>query len=115
MKDAILHYFAKKYVVEIADPASAKAFQLFVDELRSALAVNIPSATPDADGAGAAVPLGVDLADLDFLDKYETSSGTTWCWRRGDRASQEFSSEEEALEAWRSARLEWSDLSDFAE
>jgi hypothetical protein len=43
------------------------------------------------------------------LDHYEAELGTTvWCWKRGIYSSQEFSSEDEALDAWRNDELEFS-------
>lgn len=53
-----------------------------------------------------------------FLDHYDgADSLPVWCWKNEDssEASQEFSSEEEALAAWRNDVLEWSHLSDLGQ
>ena len=52
---------------------------------------------------------------LVFLDHYEgVDMQTVWCWKKDVtfEASQEFSSEEEALTAWRNDELIWSRLGD---
>lgn len=52
-----------------------------------------------------------------FLDFYDVEGGlrTKWSWKDRDtnESSQEFDSEEEALEAMRQERLEWSRIEDF--
>ena len=53
-----------------------------------------------------------------FLDYYEDGDmETVWCWKNDAtaEASQEFSSEEEALAAWRNDELIWSALSVLGE
>jgi hypothetical protein len=46
-----------------------------------------------------------------FLDFYwRDVDQTIWCWKKGLFASQEFESEDAALEAWREGRLEFSSL-----
>lgn len=50
-----------------------------------------------------------------FLDSYEVKGQQKWCWNDLDRdaSSQEFESEEEALEAWRNDKLQFSRLEDL--
>jgi hypothetical protein len=53
-----------------------------------------------------------------FLDFYDGEDmQTVWCWKNDAtaEASQEFSSEKEALAAWRNDELIWSHLSDLGE
>lgn len=51
-----------------------------------------------------------------FLDSYEVGGKTVWCWKRWndeleeELASEEYPSEEMALNAWRSDGLTWSRL-----
>lgn len=49
-----------------------------------------------------------------FLDSYESDGEQRWCWKNDatQESSQEFDSEDEALEAWRDGRLEFSKLPD---
>jgi hypothetical protein len=59
----------------------------------------------------------IDTGPL-FLDCYEgENSRRTWCWKNleTDESSQEFSSEEAALEAWRRGQLRWSRLDDLGD
>jgi hypothetical protein len=54
-----------------------------------------------------------------FLDFYDVDGETVWCWKRWsdelkeELASEEFSSEELALNAWRDNKLTWSRLGDL--
>ncbi len=45
-----------------------------------------------------------------YLDHYESDGVTVWCWKRGFYSSQEFDSEEAALEAHGNDELEFSRL-----
>lgn len=53
-----------------------------------------------------------------FLDFYEGEGmKQLWCWKNldTDESSQEFSSKEEAMEAWRNDQLTWSRLEDLGD
>jgi hypothetical protein len=53
-----------------------------------------------------------------FLDVYDGENmQTVWCWKNDatSEASQEFSSEEEALAAWKNDDLTWSTLNNLGE
>ena len=56
---------------------------------------------------------------LPFLDSYEVGGKTVWCWKRWNEesaeelASEEYPSEEMALNALRSDRINWSKLSNL--
>jgi len=67
---------------------------------------------------------GVVMAEnpnLDFLDYYDADGKTVYCWKRWspqlneELASEEFSSEDLALDAWRDNKLTWSKLSDLGD
>jgi len=47
-----------------------------------------------------------------FLDHYDTDSGTAWCWKRGVYSSEEYSSQEQAMDAWRKQTLVFTKLAD---
>jgi hypothetical protein len=53
-----------------------------------------------------------------YLDFYSGEDmQVVWCWKKDTtfEVSQEFSSEEEAMEAWKNDELTWSHLSDLGE
>jgi hypothetical protein len=53
-----------------------------------------------------------------FLDWYESADGRRiWCWKnlKTDESSQEFTSEDVALEAWRRDELRWFRLEELGD
>lgn len=51
--------------------------------------------------------------DLIYLDHYDADGEIRWCWKRGLESSQEFDSEESALDTMRNGRLEFTRLGDW--
>lgn len=50
-----------------------------------------------------------------FLDFYDVDGGLVWCWKKSlaggvELSSQEFSSQESAVEAWINNNLVWEEL-----